>query len=95
MRSASSVAPSASRQYGLQHDELVAPEPGERVADPERAPHPIDNPAQQHVAHRMTVGVVDILEMIEVEQHEGELPAVPARLLGGLPQPIVKHGPIR
>ena len=55
---------------GQQHGELVAAHPGQRVGRAQRAADPLDGPAEQLVAGRVAVGVVVLLELVEVEQHE-------------------------
>ena len=60
-----------------QHGELVAAQPPDRVQRAHRSPHPLDDPAQQVVAGRVSMEVVDRLEVVEVEQHERERTAGP------------------
>ena len=50
--------------------ELVAAEPGDRVAGPDRPAEPFRDPDHQFVADRMPEGVVDRLEVVEVDEHD-------------------------
>ena len=52
---------------GLNDGELVAPKPGNDVARPHHGAQASGNDVEQFVAGRMTKGVVDILELVEIE----------------------------
>ena len=52
--------------------ELVPAEPSERVAPPDRAGEPGGDLPEQLVARGVTEGVVDLFEVIEVHEQEGE-----------------------
>ena len=52
--------------------ELVAAEPGHRVAAADDAPQPLAHADEQGVARVVAVGVVDGLEAVEVEEHHRE-----------------------
>jgi hypothetical protein len=53
--------------------ELVAAETGHRVALAHAAAHPLRHQAQESVPHRVSEGVVDVLEAIEVEEEDRQL----------------------
>ena len=57
-------------QPAQQHGELVAAEPGERVAAAQRAAQPGGDLAQQPVAVVVAERVVDLLEPVEVDQQQ-------------------------
>ena len=56
--------------------ELVAAEPRHRQVGPDEAPHPVGGGLEHRVAGRVAEAVVDVLEPVEVEQHEGQRPTV-------------------
>ena len=66
---------------GQDGGELVAPEAPERVTGAQRVGHHARRPAQQLVPRGVTELVVDRLEAVEVQVHEGDAPAG-----GGAPQ---------
>ena len=80
---ASGVGPSSRRRK--QHDELVAAEPGDRVDRAQDRAEPGSDLREHDVADRVPVGVVDLLETVEVDQQDGErtalAPGPPERLL--------------
>ena len=53
-------------------DELVATESRDGVRRPGLGPQPVRDLHQQAVARVMTVGVVDGLELVEIEDHDGD-----------------------
>ena len=56
-----------------QHDnEFVATEPGHRISFPNRAPEALRDLLKQFVPGIMAVGVVDVLETIQVQKQQGE-----------------------
>ena len=62
-------------QPAQQHRELVAAEPRERVAAPQRAAQPFGDVAQEPVAVVVAERVVDLLEPVEVDQQQADRPA--------------------
>ena len=50
------------------HHELVAAEPADGIASSQRGAEPRSHPAQQLVAHVVTEGVVDALEVVQVDE---------------------------
>ena len=57
-------------------DELVAAEAGRHVAIADRAPKPLADGDQEAVAGLVAVGVVDGLEVVEVDEQDGQQPVV-------------------
>src|SRR5690606_12676275 len=57
-----------------QDQELIATDPGNFIAWPQGGSYPIGRFPQDGIADRMTQGVVDILEAIEIDSDEGDLP---------------------
>jgi len=57
---------------GAQDDELVPPEPGDRVAVTDRLAQPLRRRDQQAVADGMPEAVVDNLELVEVQEKQRE-----------------------
>jgi len=77
-----------------QEGELVAAEAGHGV---HRAQHRAQASAQrdQHpVADRVTAGVVDLLEVVEVEEHDGRLGSRAAGALERHSEPVEKQGTV-
>ena len=62
-------------QPAQQHRELVAAEPREHVAAPQRAAQPLGDVAQEPVAVVVAERVVDLLEPVEVDQQQADRPA--------------------
>ena len=61
-----------------QHGELVAAEPGHRVAVAHRRAQPVGDLDQQLVAGRVAEAVVDLLEAVQVEEQHGHVVVVAA-----------------
>ena len=59
----------------LQHDELVAAEAGDDVGAAHGVAQPVGHGAQQLVAARVAQRIVDLLELVEVDEVDGERPA--------------------
>ena len=59
----------------LQHHELVAAEAGDDVGAAHGRAQPVGDRAQQLVAAGMAQRVVDLLELVEVDEVDGERPA--------------------
>ena len=59
-----------------QHRELVAAEPGHRVPGAGGAAQPLGHPDQQLVTRRVPQGVVDDLEVVQVEEEQRHRPQV-------------------
>ena len=68
------------RDVALQHGEFVAAEPRHQIVLADRLAQPGADGAQQHVAGRVSQGVVDVLEVVQVEQQHGGRADRPGRL---------------
>ncbi len=66
-------------QVGGDQGELVAAETGDRVRAAHRGHDPLGELAQQEIAGGVTEGVVDLLEAVDVEHHDGGPGAVARR----------------
>jgi hypothetical protein len=75
-------------QPGLDDREFVAAEAGEGVARPQQLLEPARHELDELVAGRVAVGVVDILEAVEVEEHHRETRAGPAHPVEFLVEPL-------
>ena len=82
-RSARILAPVGPR-LGRQHGELVAADAGEGLLLAEEVGDERDDLLQHEVAAQMPVRVVDLLEVVDVEEHERERP--PVALAPGRPR---------
>ena len=83
------------RELGLHQRELVAAEPGQGVAGPDRARDPAGHRAQQLVADRMAERVVDLLEAVEVEEEDRGQATFAAGMGQGLAEPVEQQGAVR
>ena len=83
------------RELGLHQRELVAAEPGQGVAGPDRARDPAGHRAQQLVADRMAERVVDLLEAVEVEEEDRGQATFAAGMGQGLAKPVEQQGAVR
>jgi hypothetical protein len=77
------------------HDELVAAQPRHGVRLAHCGREPLRNRLQQLVAGIVTEGVVDPLEVIEIEEQARDVRAVSLRLGEDLLQPLVEQRSIR
>ena len=68
---ATTLASPGRRSGGQQHAELVAAEAGDGVALAERLLEAVRDLLQQAVARVVAERVVDLLEVVEVDQHHG------------------------
>ena len=79
----------------LQQDrELVATEAGDRVLRSHDPAQPLGNRRQQLVAGRVAEAVVDGLEVVQVEEHDGQR-ATRALAGHGMRQAVREQGPVR
>ena len=85
------------RPAGLRHEhrELVAAEPGDRVAFAQSLLQASPGLLQYLVARHVAKRVVDLLEPVQVEYEDGELTMVLLRLEDRLGDALVKKGAIR
>lgn len=74
--------------------ELVAAEPGDGAAVAQRRGEPLGHPDQQLVAGGMAQGVVDRLEVVEVQAQHGDGRAVGMPARDGLFQPMHEQRPV-
>ncbi|MNT12640.1 hypothetical protein D3C72_1475740 [compost metagenome] len=59
-----------------QHHELIAADACHGVGFPHTALEPVGHRLQQHVADRVTMSVIDVLEAVEVDVQQRHAPAV-------------------
>ena len=81
-------------QLDLDHRELVAAEPGDRVAAAHRGGQALGDDAQKLVARTVAQRVVDLLEPVEVEVEKREAPPRPCGDRQGLDQPVLEQAPV-
>ena len=82
-------------QVGLDEDEFVAADTGQRVARAQSSPQPHGDPLQQSVADRMAEGVVDVLEVIEIHHHHRDALPMPPGAGQRLAQAVAQHDAVR
>ncbi len=58
--------------FTQQHDEFVAADPGHDVAVAQLAAHHLGHHLERPIARRMTEGVVDRLELVDIEIEQAE-----------------------
>ncbi|OIQ77431.1 hypothetical protein GALL_408740 [mine drainage metagenome] len=84
-----------ARSQPLQHDDdLVAAEPRDGVGRAHRLDQPCRHRAQQRVAGGVTVAVVDLLEIVEIENAHGDVAALRVDLRQRLLEPQVQPAAI-
>ena len=71
---------------GAQHGELVAAEAADGVARADRGAQAPPGLGEQHVARRVAAGVVDALEVVDVQEEHGGATAGGGRLLEAAPE---------
>ena len=81
--------------FGQQHHEFVAPLAADGIREPDAGLQAFGGRLQQLVAHRMPQRVVDVLEVVEVQIHQGDLLAMPLRERHRLRQPVRQQGTVR
>ncbi len=79
---------------GLDDGKLVAAEPGRHVGLLQATAQALGHLLQEFVADRMTEGIVDALELVDVDIQHGKLFARSDRLKR-LFQPLAKQHPVR
>ena len=75
------AAGAVARRFRAQHDELLAADAGEQLLGPQQALEAVRERTQHGVAADVAVGVVDALEVIDVEQHQRQRTGVAAGAL--------------
>ena len=78
-----------------QDAELVAAQAGDRVGVAQRALQPRGDLLQQQVAHVMAERVVDLLEVVEIHDHDHGGVAVAAAGADGLVDPVAEQLAVR
>ena len=81
-------------QWSDEHGELVAPEPGQQIAFAHFGLQDLGELAQQLVAGNMSAGIVDNLELIQIQITQGVLAAIGVRSAQGPLQIALELGPI-
>src|SRR3954462_188719 len=81
-------------QVGDADDELVAPEPGDRVDLAQRHVEPLGDHAEERVAGLVAERVVDLPEAVEVDEQHGAYAAVPSGLGDGPFDTVAEEHPI-
>ena len=71
-----------------QHGEFVPAQPGHGVARPGQRPQALGHLAQQLVAHRVAVGVVDLLEVVQIDEQQRQLTPNPLSLGDGMAEAV-------
>ena len=79
---------------GQQDRELVATQPGDDVVVPQRAAQPLRDLLQQLVAAVVAERVVDVLEPVDVQEHEPDAGAGLLRLEDRAAHPLREHAPV-
>src|SRR5690606_9853800 len=67
----------ATRGERADDEELVTPEPGDHVAVPGRCPEAVGRGADGGVTGVVTMGVVELLEAVEIEEESEQRRSVP------------------
>src|SRR5438552_11622633 len=75
--------------------ELVAAEPGGGVGGSERRRDAAGRCREDLVATGMPMGVVQALEVVEVDEQDRDLPAIPATALDGVLDAVAEQDPVR
>src|SRR5882672_12038217 len=82
--------------YRLQyHDEFIAAEARDGVDSADDAAEPLRNFLEQFVARTMAQGVIDGLESIQIQKHQGERLATSVGKRYRLADPVFEQGAIR
>ena len=83
----------AARQVGEQHRQLVAPVPSEGVLDAEAVANALRDRAQHLVAGRVAEGIVDQLELVDVDEAHADGGVVDTCVQQGLLEAVEEHRP--
>jgi hypothetical protein len=79
--------------FGKQHDEFIAAVPRERIRTAHAQHQAFAHRFEQPLAHHMSKGVVDVLEVVQIHEQNGRLFLVPARLLDRFDDLVVCENP--
>ena len=82
-------------QVLAQEHELVSGDPGQGVARPDQPREPVGDGEQQLVADVMAVGVVDLLEPVEVGEEDRGVGVRALGAQGGVLEPLLQQQPVR
>ena len=82
-------------QVLAQEHELVPGHPGQGVARPDQTREPVRDGEQQLVADLMAVGVVDLLEPVEVGEQDRGVGVRALGALGGVLESLLQQQPVR
>ena len=85
----------AAGQVGDQDDELIAAVAGDQIGRARRPLEPARDLAQELVARLMAVGVVDLLEVVEVDVQHGNLAPMPLGAGEREVEVLAEHEPVR
>ena len=83
----------AARQVGKQHRQLVAPVPSEGVLDAEAVANALRDRAQHLVAGRVAEGIVDQLELVDVDEAHADSGVVDTCVQQRLLEAVEEHRP--
>jgi hypothetical protein len=78
-----------------EHDELVAADPGHGVAGPDGGEDPLRRDGEDPVPDGVAVGVVHVLEVVEVDEHEAVAVPGPPGEVGGARSLVEDGHPVR
>ena len=74
-----------------QDDELIAAQPGQGIGRAQQGTQSCGDAAQQTVAELMSQGVVDVLEVVEVDEQQRQLLLFPGGAMDGVLEAIVEE----
>ena len=89
------LRPDGERLTVDQHDELVAPEPSDGVPLAEDAGQPVGHQEEQLVTRRVAEGVVDVLEVVEIQEEGGHRGVLAPEPQHHLLEPVEDERPVR
>ncbi len=76
------------------HHELVPADAPDHVAGPEARAQPGGDFLEQRIAHVVPVGIVHLLETVQIDEQHREPPVVAPRLRQRLAQALAEHRPV-
>ena len=84
-----------SMNSGKQHDEFVATEPGDAIRFSRDRPEARSRFDQQRITGIVAQRVIDVLEPVEVDQQQREMPTLTPSVGEKLAKVLGKHAPVR
>ena len=75
-------------------DEFIPTDTAHRVRVPQAPAQALGHRPQELVAHGMSPGVIDRLELVQIDEQQGQPRAVAARQRQGRVQPVEEQGPV-